>query len=60
MISVSKYKPGEIVIERIRPSQKMIIEYYADRVYYCKLQEAPHRKAIAYMEKDLSAVSILA
>jgi hypothetical protein len=52
----NKYKAGEIVCDRIRPSQKLIVERCTDRIYYCKVQEAPHRKAIVYMERDLSAV----
>jgi hypothetical protein len=57
MITENKYKAGEIVYDRIRPSQKLVIERCADRIYYCKLQEAPHRKAIVYMERELSGVA---
>ena len=51
----NKYKQGEIVCERVRPSQKLVVEQYLDRIYYCKLKEAPHRKAIVYLERDLMA-----
>jgi hypothetical protein len=52
---INKYKPGEIVYEKVRPSQKLIIERYMDKLYYCKPADAPHRKALAYLEKDLVA-----
>ena len=58
MTTEGKYKAGEIVYDRIRPSQKLIVDRCIDRIYYCKLQEAPHRKAIVYMERDLSAVGV--
>jgi hypothetical protein len=52
---INKYKPGEIVYEKVRPSQKLIIEQYLDKIYYCKPVHAPHRKALAYLERDLVA-----
>lgn len=55
MILKNKYKQGEIVCEKIRPSQKLIVERYADGIYYCKLNESPHRKALVYLERDLMA-----
>jgi hypothetical protein len=51
----NKYKEGEVVFEKARPYQKLIVERYLDKLYYCKLQEAPHRKALVFLEKDLSA-----
>jgi hypothetical protein len=58
MITESKFKPGEVVFEKIRPSQKLIVERYSDKIYYCTLQEAPHRKAIVYVERDLLAFHV--
>ncbi len=55
MITESKFKPGEIVCEKICPSQKLIVERYSDNIYYCKYKEAPHRRALVYMERDLVA-----
>jgi hypothetical protein len=53
MILESKYKLGDIVSEKTRPSQKMVIERHADGIYYCRLIEAPNRKALVYLERDL-------
>jgi hypothetical protein len=58
MLAESKFKPGEVVFEKIRPSQKLIVERYSNKIYYCTLQEAPHRKAIVYVERDLVASSV--
>lgn len=55
MITENKFKAGEIVCEKIRPSQRLIVEKYSDNIYYCKFEEAPHRKAVVYVERDLTA-----
>lgn len=57
MTMENKYKAGEIVFDRIRPGQKLIVERFEDRVYYCKVMEAPHRKAIAYLERELKSAT---
>jgi hypothetical protein len=55
----TKYKVGEIVFERIRPAQKLIVSYYKNKIYYCKAQEHQHRKELVYFERDLmSSTSI--
>lgn len=59
MTTEGKFKTGAIVCEKVRPAQKMIVERYSDRIYYCKLQEAPHRKAVVYVERDLFSVDVL-
>ncbi len=48
-----KFNEGEIVYERTHPSQKLIVSYYADKLYYCKVFEAPDRKPLVYFERDL-------
>jgi hypothetical protein len=58
MAPESKYKLGDIVIEKTRPSQKMVIEQHADGIYYCRLTEAPDRKALVYLERDLKAYNL--
>jgi len=55
MITVGKYKQGDVVFDRIRPTQQLIVERYSDRIYYCLLKEATKRRAIAYLERDLKA-----
>jgi hypothetical protein len=48
-----KFKEGEEVYDRIRPSQKLIISRYIKGVYYCKTVENPHRKELIYFEREL-------
>ena len=56
----TKFKEGEIVFERTHPSQKLIISNFADKLYYCKVYEAPHRKPLVYFERDLASETSLA
>ena len=51
----NKYKTGEVVYERTNPYQKLIVSRYVDRVYYCKVQDAPKRKELVYFERELKA-----
>jgi hypothetical protein len=48
-----KYKDGDIVEERIRPGQKLIVSHFSRHVYYCKVQENKNRKELVYFEGDL-------
>jgi hypothetical protein len=52
---VAKYKMGEIVIERIRPTNKMIIVRWDNGVYYCRpTWGGQRRKDLVYLERDLT------
>jgi hypothetical protein len=54
-IKENKFKNGELVFERTNPYQKLMVSRYADRVYYCKIVDAPTRKELVYFERDLIA-----
>ncbi len=58
MESETKYKAGEIVFERIHPAQRLVINYYRDRIYYCKVQDHLHRKDLVFFEKDLMLAKV--
>ena len=51
----SKFKEGDVVVDRARPTQKLVIERYLDQIYYCKDQENPKLKELVYLERDLIA-----
>jgi hypothetical protein len=52
---VAKYKTGEVVIERIRPTNKLIIVRWDNGVYYCRpTWGGQRRKALVYLERDLA------
>ena len=52
-IMENKYKSGEIVIERIRPSLKLIVSRYVNGIYYCLTQERQSKRELVYFEREL-------
>jgi hypothetical protein len=56
MIVENKFKEGEVVFERTRPAQKLIVRNYRDNIYYCKSQENTTRKHLVYFERELLLV----
>jgi uncharacterized protein YodC (DUF2158 family) len=50
-----KFKVGEMVAERIRPAQKLIVKRQAYNVYYCKMIEDLSRKELVFHERELQA-----
>lgn len=55
----NKFKKGEIVKERIRPTQKLIITRCNNRLYYCKIEENPKLKELVYFERELMPATAL-
>jgi hypothetical protein len=49
----NKYKNGEIVTERIRPSLKLIVNRYVNGIYYCLIQERESKRELVYFEREL-------
>ena len=47
------YKAGQIVSERVRPNQQLIVNRCNHNMYYCKVAENPKRKELVYLERDL-------
>ncbi|MEQ9378615.1 MAG: hypothetical protein RIG68_25730 [Imperialibacter sp.] len=50
-----KFKVGDLVVEKIRPGQKLIVSRYATNVYYCKMMEDLSRKELVFHERELLA-----
>lgn len=59
MIIDSKYKKGEVVFERIHPTQKLIINNYTDRLYYCTIPQDHTRKGLVFFERELEADNMI-
>jgi len=55
----NKFKKGEVVKERIRPSQNLIISRCNNRLYHCKIEENPNLKELVYFERELMPVAAL-
>lgn len=53
-----KFKQGEVVYERIRPTLKLIVGNYINNLYYCKLMEYPKRKELVYFERELERLEV--
>ncbi|CAN5361955.1 hypothetical protein BH09BAC3_BH09BAC3_10170 [soil metagenome] len=51
----NKFKKGEAVVERIRPTNKLIVTHCDGGIYYCKAQESDNRKDLVYFERELKA-----
>ena len=49
----NEFELGEIVHERVRPNQKLIITQQRGKIYYCVPQENRKRKALAFNARDL-------
>ena len=51
----TKYKMGDVVIERIRPTNKLIIVRWENGIYYCRPTWGSRlRKDLVYLEKDIT------
>lgn len=48
-----KFKKGEVVIEKTRPTNRLIISRFDNGMYYCKAEEGMERKELVYLERDL-------
>lgn len=53
MIMENKFKEGDVVVERNRPTQKLVVDRYLNQIYYCKDQENSKLKELVYFERDL-------
>ncbi len=51
----NKFKDGEIVYERIRPNQKLVVKRFFKGVYHCTADERTNGKELFYFEGDLAA-----
>ena len=48
-----KFKEGEVVFERTRPANKLIVVRSDNGLYYCRPPGGLRRKDLVYMERDL-------
>lgn len=50
----NKFKPGEIVYEKINIARKLIVRRYVYRIYYCKIFDDPAHKDLVFFERELT------
>lgn len=48
-----KFKEGDIVYERIRPTQKLIVKSSKGLIYSCMPIEHPNQKELSFFEREL-------
>lgn len=51
----NKFQEGQLVFERIRPTNRLVVSRFQDGLYYCKAQEGMARKELVYLEVELTA-----
>lgn len=50
-----KYLIGQVVYDKVRPGQTLIIKRIASSLYYCQPAESCKNRLLAYFERDLMA-----
>jgi hypothetical protein len=47
------YQPGSFITAKARPDQRLVINRYYKRIYYCFVVDDPSKKLLAYFENEL-------
>ncbi|MFT6865955.1 MAG: hypothetical protein ACJA08_000782 [Cyclobacteriaceae bacterium] len=53
IISKHKFKEGEIVVDRVRPNQRLIIKKINGNIYHCHVYHKSNRSTLFFFEKDI-------
>jgi hypothetical protein len=53
----NKYIKGQVVYALVKPSEKLLIRRYVDRVYFCKIQSDLNIKEKVFFERELTSES---
>jgi hypothetical protein len=49
----NKYPLGSFVYAKAFPNQKLVIDAYKQRIYYCAVVDHPEIRQFAYFEREL-------
>jgi hypothetical protein len=49
----NKYKEGEVVYAKTKPTIRLVIRRYIDRIYYCTVEGNPKLREEVYFEREL-------
>ncbi len=52
----NRYKIGEVVCERIRPAQKLMVKRFENKIYHCSALENKAVKNLVFTERELMMV----
>lgn len=48
-----KYKKGDIVCAKVKPSVILVVRIYARKIYYCTIKNDPSARELVYFEREL-------
>lgn len=49
----NNYKIGDVVYAKENTKQKLIIDDYKQKIYYCIIDGQPNKKQLVYFEREL-------
>ncbi len=49
----NRFKAGDFVFAKVRPSVPLIIRIYARKIYYCKIKSDPNTQELVYFDREL-------
>jgi len=54
--SGNKFKEGEVVYDKMRPDQKLVVKRFVSNVYYCAIPDEANRKDLVFFERELISI----
>lgn len=51
----NRFKIGDFVCAKVRPSVSLVVRLYARRVYYCTVQNDPLANELVYFDRELKS-----
>lgn len=57
MTTENTFKKGDIVYDKVRPYQKLIIEKVIGKIYYCQDAENTRKTSQVYFAHDLKGIN---
>ena len=49
----NRYKKGTVIYAKVNPAQKLVIDDYKQRIYFCAVVDHPEIRQFAYFEREL-------
>ncbi|WP_411028794.1 hypothetical protein [Spongiimicrobium sp. 3-5] len=51
----NRFKIGDVVCAKVRPSVSLVVRLYARKVYYCAIQNNPLANELVYFDRELKS-----
>lgn len=48
-----RYKKGDLVFAKVRPSVVLVVQLYVRKVYYCAISNNPAENELVYLDSEL-------